>query len=120
MKEDAISANHAGGANADEKVYHHKEGEMSCLAGNRSHHCRLCLSGNGYLQSGVGRWSHKHHGGGEMREGACAPSHSVPHLIIPYTQEMISGICSMDDFYKAVELTVLVKDKTVTHQFRFG
>lgn len=49
-----------------------------------------------------------------MREGACAPSHSVPHLIIPYTQEMISGICSMDDFYKAVGLTVLVKDKTVT------
>ena len=33
-----------------------------------------------------------------MMGGACAPSHSVHHETIRFTQEMIRGICSMDDF----------------------
>ena len=47
-----------------------------------------------------------------MREGACAPSHSVPHLTITYTQEMVSGVCSMDDLYKNTGISNFVKDKT--------
>ena len=49
-----------------------------------------------------------------MREGACAPSHSIPHLTIIYTQEMVSGICSMDDLYKNTGILTLVKEKTIT------
>ena len=46
-----------------------------------------------------------------MRGGACAPSHSVFHETICFSQEMIRGICSMDDFYKATGIAALVKEK---------
>ena len=49
-----------------------------------------------------------------MRGGACAPSHSVFHETICFTEEMICGICSMDDFYKATGIAVLVKGKIIT------
>ena len=49
-----------------------------------------------------------------MRGGARAPSHSVHHETIHFTPEMIRGICSMDDFYKATGIAELVKGKTIT------
>lgn len=43
-----------------------------------------------------------------------SPSRLRPKMVIPYTDDMVAGICSMDDFYKCTGLREFVTDRTIT------
>lgn len=44
-----------------------------------------------------------------------APNHSVEHMTVQFTDDAISKICSMDDFYKATGLADVIKELDVTN-----
>lgn len=44
-----------------------------------------------------------------------APNHSVEHMTIQFTDDAISKICSMDDFYNATGLADVIKELGVTN-----
>ena len=44
-----------------------------------------------------------------------APNHSVEHMTVQFTDNAISKICSMDDFYKATGLADVIKELGVTN-----